>query len=151
MLMIATSVTAGVSIIKGRVYEKWYNDFLETSFLLNLCILSTATFYVQSEKSFNRDEVQSIISSVSVGIIFVYFLGISVFHSYQRIRKLKLFQDVLKSYRLKKQSDEVAYKEQSLSNEMHNIMAPKEPSLKIMSHTNVYMQLRESLLDDDCN
>ena len=59
-LLIVTSVTAGISIVKGRIYEKWYNDFLESSFLLNLCILSSATFYVQSEKSPDRDEVQSI-------------------------------------------------------------------------------------------
>ena len=65
----------------------------------------------------------------------MYFLGISVFHSYQRIRKLKLFQDVRKSYRLKKQSDEMAYKEQSL---------------EIISHTSVHLQLREPLLDGGC-
>ena len=41
-LLIIISVTAILSIIKGRVYEKWYNDFLESSFLLNLCLLSVA-------------------------------------------------------------------------------------------------------------
>ena len=68
--------------------------------------------------------------SISVGITFVYFLGILVFHTYQRIRKLKLSLDVCNSYRLKKQSDEMAHKEQRhLSDEI----AHKEPSLKIIS------------------
>lgn len=134
-LLIVTSVTAGISFIKGRVYEKWYNDFLESSFLLNLCILSTATFYVQSEKSLvnDRDKVQSIISSISVGITFVYFLGILVFHACQRIQKLNFLQKVRKSYRLKKQSEE---------------LADTDRSLEIISHTSVYVELREPLLDD---
>ena len=41
----------------------------------------------------------------------------------------------------------MAYKEQTLSDEM----APKEPSLNIIYGKNVYIKLRESLLDDDCN
>ena len=52
-LVIVSSVTVGLSLFKGRVYEKWYNDFLESSFLLNLYILSIATLYVR----FVEDEV----------------------------------------------------------------------------------------------
>ena len=141
-LLIVTSVTAILSIIKGRVYEKWYNDFLESSFLLNLCILSVATFYVQSKKSFtdNPQKVidnQSIVSSVSVGTAFLYFIGIMVFHTHQRMRKLDLssfFQGVRRRYRLclEKQSNKTAGKEQSM---------------EMITKSSVC--LRELLLDDE--
>ena len=95
-LLIVTSVTAILSIIKGQVYEKWYNDFLESSFLLNLCILSVVTFYVQSEKSFSDKpqkviDNQAIVSSISVGIAFLYFIGIVVFHTHQRTKEIDIF------------------------------------------------------------
>ena len=141
-LLIVTSVTAILSIIKGRVYEKWYNDFLESSFLLNLCILSVATFYVQSEKSFTDKpqkviDNQSIVSSVSVGIAFIFFIGIMVFHTHQRMRELDLssfFQGVRRRYRLrlKKQSNKTADKEQSM---------------EMITKSSVC--LRELLLDDE--
>ena len=133
MIMVISSFTAGLSIIKGQVYEKWYNDFLESSFLLNLCILSIASSYVQSEKSDSADK-QLILSGVSVGIAFVHFLGIVAFHTYQRIRKLNLhvLQRMRERYSLKKVCDDKAYNEQSL---------------EIISNSSV--SLRELLLDDD--
>ena len=137
-LTIVTSVIAGLAIIKGRIYEKWYNDFLESSFLLNLCTLSIVTFYVQSEKSSDPHkvmELQNILSSVSVGLAFLCFIGIMIFHTYRRKKELKLFLDQFgncKSYSLKKKSGENAYSEQSL---------------EIISNSTV--NLRELLLDDD--
>ena len=95
-LPIITSIIAILSIIKGRVYEKWYNDFLESSFLLNLCLLSVATICVQFEKS-STDKSQDIIdnqvivSSLSVGIAFIFFIGIIAFHTCQQIKELDLF------------------------------------------------------------
>ena len=38
-LLVIASVTAGLSI-NGRVYTRKYNDILESSFVLNLCIFS---------------------------------------------------------------------------------------------------------------
>ena len=133
-LLIITSVTAGLSVIKGRVYEKWYNDFLESSFLLNLCFLAITTFYLQSEESSDQVRVQSIISSVSVGIAFIYFIGIIAFHAYPRIPELKFFQNLHKSYTLKKQRDETAH---------------KEHSMKVIPTSIVSVDLREPLLEDD--
>ena len=134
-LTVLSSVVAGLAIIKGRVYEKWHNDFLESSFLLNLCVLSITTLYVQSEKSDPNEvmRLQNILSSISVGIAVLYFIGIMVLHAYQRIRELKLLQEfsICKSYSIKK-SDENAYNEQSL---------------EIISNSSV--SLREPLLDDD--
>ena len=143
-LLIITSVTAGLSIIKGRVYEKWYNDFLESSFLLNLSILSIATFYVQStECSGNPCEViehQSIVSSVSVGIAFIYFIGIVVFHIHQRMRELDLFdlfQSVYRRYKLhlKRKSNKKAQNEQSMEMITKSSVCLRELLLEDETHT----------------
>ena len=132
-LLIIISVTAILSIIKGRVYEKWYNDFLESSFLLNLCLLSVATIYVQSEKP-STDKPQDIIdnqvivSTLSVGIAFIFFIGIMIFHTCQQIKELDLFgffQSVHRSIK----------------------MVDKEHSTERISKSSV--RLRELLLDDD--
>ena len=94
-LLAVCSVVAGLSIIKGRVYEKRYNDFLESSFLLNLCIFSVATFYVSEEMTGDRQSrIQNILSGISVGIAFVYFIGILVFHVCQRLEGVDLFGSI---------------------------------------------------------
>ena len=92
-LLATFSIIAGLSIVKGRVYEKCYNDFLESSFILNLCVLSVATFYLSKNITDDRrDGIQVILSGVSVGIAFVYFIGIVVFHTYQRLESIGLFK-----------------------------------------------------------
>ena len=136
-LVIVSTVIAGLSIIKGQIYEKWYNDFLESSFLLNLCVLSIASSYVQSEKPDQDEEkiilYQNILSHISIVVVFLSFIGIVVFHAYQRLRKRKLLESMRKRYySLKKQHDEKAYDEQSL---------------EIVTNSSV--SLRELLLDDD--
>ena len=86
-LLIVCSVVAGLSIIKGRVYEKFYNDFLESSFVLNLCIFSVVTFYVLEEvPAESRPKIQYILCGISVGMAFVFFVGIIVFHAYQQLK-----------------------------------------------------------------
>ena len=74
-LLVIASVTAGLLLIKGRVYERRYNDILEFSFILNLCVLSTATFFLKED-----DIGQAAILNASVGISFVMFVGILFFH-----------------------------------------------------------------------
>ena len=134
-LVIVSSVTAGLSLFKGRVYEKWYNDFLESSFLLNLsCVLSIATLYVQSKNSFDPEYnkfTSAAVSTISVVIALLFFIGILVFHTYKRLRKLRPFQHVHKHYSLKK----------------HNEKVYSEQSMELISNSSV--SLRELLLDDD--
>ena len=109
-LVIVSTVIAGLSMIKEQIYEKRYNDFLESSFLLNLCFLLIASSYVQSKNSSDPSEVkrvQNILSHVSVGIAFVYFIGIVLFHVYQRLRKIapETFQCINKGYSLKNHNE----------------------------------------------
>ena len=73
------SVTVALLAIRFRVYEHFYNDVLESSFILNLGIFSVATFYI-NEKSEDAAKSQLILSRISVGIAFITFLGILLFH-----------------------------------------------------------------------
>ena len=79
--LAVSSVATALAVMKGRVYEKHYNDILESSFILNLCILSVATFYIMEEESGN----QYILLGISVGIAFVTFVGILIFHLYLQL------------------------------------------------------------------
>ena len=76
-----TSTTVALLAIRFRVYEHFYNDILECSFILNLGIFSVATFYFKEEKKFEgKSNSQLILSSISVGIAFIIFIGIFLFH-----------------------------------------------------------------------
>ena len=72
-------VTVALLAIRFRVYEHFYNDVLESSFILNLGIFSVVTFYI-NEKSEDAAKSQLILSSISVGITFITFFGILLFH-----------------------------------------------------------------------
>ena len=73
-----SSVSVALLAIRFRVYEHVYNDILESSYILNLGIFSVATFYFK-EKSEDANS-QLILSSISVGIAFITFIGILFFH-----------------------------------------------------------------------
>jgi len=82
----------GVSLIKkikeklhtftGSCYTVWYMSLLETSFILNLLVLSSATLYVYSSDANKAEVVYTF-----VGIAFVQFVGIVYFHGYATLRK----------------------------------------------------------------
>ena len=78
-LITITSVTAGlmaVAWLRGRIYLKFYNDFLEAFFLLNLCIFSATTYHVNMTGG-----NQAKVVFTSVGLAFITFFGILVFHT----------------------------------------------------------------------
>jgi hypothetical protein len=68
-----SSVVIALLSIKGRVYENCYTEALESSFLLNLGILSVATIYVRENDLGNAS--QALLSGLSVGVAFVTFLA----------------------------------------------------------------------------
>ena len=85
-----TSVCIALALLKERVYENHYNDYLESSFILNLCILSIATLFIADEGSGS----QYVLSSISVGIAFSIFCGIVVFHVYLQLKKTALWGEM---------------------------------------------------------
>lgn len=54
-----------------RIYKQWLLSVLETSFLFNLIVFSTVTFYIIVTKG-----DQNVIAYISIGIAFCSFLAI---------------------------------------------------------------------------
>ena len=78
-ILAVFTVTAVFLAMKRRVYEHWCKDILESSFILNLCILSVATFYLN--EGFDENiKSQHIPSLVSIGVAFITCIGILLFH-----------------------------------------------------------------------
>ena len=142
-ILVISSVTSGLLAIKGRVYEKHYNDLLESSFILNLCILSIMTFYLKEE---SQELHQLAVSNASIGISFVTFLGILLFHSYlqlksTRVWKSKAIPSIYKSHLLCK-----VFRIAPVKNE--EACADREiVDLDLSPVTSSIVELREPLLD----
>ena len=95
-ILAISSVAAALLAVKGRVYVYWLNDILESSFLLNLCVLSIISFYLDEEVSDIHS--QRVVSSISVGIAFISFVGILIFHVCYCIKSTKLWKVHLLTY-----------------------------------------------------
>ena len=117
-LLVVCFVVVGLPIIKGRVYKAWHNEFLESSFIFNLCIFSVATFYVSTNDSYDTDYNVRILSSISVGIAFAFFIWIVIFHIYQQLKNVKLFQALCKHCKITKMPNDV--KNEDKFNKSHN-------------------------------
>ena len=87
-LLAISSVAAALLAIKGRVYTRYSNDILESSFILNLCILSVATFYVKDKYG---GQSQLVPSSLSVGTTFVTFICLLFFHTYVHFKSTRIY------------------------------------------------------------
>jgi hypothetical protein len=90
-ILAITSVVIILLSIKRKVYENWYIDALESSFLLNLGIFSVATIYVRENDLGNSS--QAILSGISVGLVFVTFLGILLFHVFRQLKGMKIWKE----------------------------------------------------------
>ena len=80
-ILAIASVSAAIFALKGQVYEHWLNDALESISLLNLSILSIATYYIKNEVEKSVEfRSQLILSSISVATAFITFIGILFYH-----------------------------------------------------------------------
>ena len=93
--LLAILAVAGIlqlwAWISGGVYTKWYLDALEGSFVLNLTILASATYYV---KLSGGDQLAAGRTSVSLALL--TFIGILGYHIIQQVRHTKLWKKVPK-------------------------------------------------------
>ena len=140
-LLVIASVTAGLLSINGRVYERRYNDILESSFILNLCVLSVATFHLKDKNIESQPEVLN----TSVGISFLIFVGILFFHVYllfdsKNVWKYVAINSLLLKIWLLCKSFKIVSKEDE------NV-ALKSNDLEVVTSTLV--DLREPLIDND--
>ena len=86
VLLSVICIVVGLVLLKQvntvRTYKNWLLNTLEFSFLMNLVIFTAATYYV-GENGGNRNAL----ATSSLGISFITFLGILVYHSYAYIFK----------------------------------------------------------------
>ena len=99
-LLAISSVTTVPSVMKGKVYKKYANDILESSFILNLCLFSIITFYL---KAGNTPKYQIYVSNVSVGIVLLTFIGIIAFHIVLRLQSTFLWENGISSKSFRKE------------------------------------------------
>jgi hypothetical protein len=135
-ILAISSVTTALLAIKGRVYENRYIDALESSFLLNLSIFSVATFYIRENDLGNAS--QKFLSGLSVGVAFVTFLGILLFHVFHQLKRMKVWKE------------ETCFK----ANErpfIKNGNDRGDPQKRELEFTCSAAQLRESLLESEPN
>ena len=86
-LLAISSVALGLTVVTrytGAVYRNLYVNFLETSFILNLGILATATYYVKLAVV-PIYQLQAIVVYTSVGIAFATFIGVVLYHTYLQV------------------------------------------------------------------
>ena len=133
--------------MQRRVYEHWLKDVLESSFILNLGIFSVATFYLKEESDSQDDKSQCILSNVSVGIAFVTFLGILLFHislvlKSSKIWKMYMLPFIQKSLLLSKILRTTPVKDQTRAGDKDAAELQALPT-----STEIDVDLREPLLE----
>ena len=81
-LLSITSVTVSLTALAwlNQLYKKIYNDILEASFILNLCIFAAATYHIRETKG-RQDKL----AYTSAGIAFAIFVFIISYHIFCRI------------------------------------------------------------------
>ena len=98
-LLISLSAIIGLlslkALVLGGVYKSWYVGALETSFLLNLCILAAATYHVKySLTGPNQLQAQAAVTYTLLSIAFVTFVGILIYHISLQIRGTALGEKI---------------------------------------------------------
>lgn len=137
-LIAVSSLFTTIAIIpwlSSRIYEKLYADMLEASFILNICILSIASYHIRNEHG-----SQVVVTDVSVGIAFVEFVGIVTFHAYLRVKNKKIVERIRNLKCLGCMKDTLMKLQRNASS--------NEVKMEPVS-TNSFVSFREPLLDDD--
>ena len=76
--------------ISGGVYKLWPLNALESSFYLNLCVISLSTMYTR-----HGGGNQAIAMYISVGTALMTFTGILIYYTGKRIRYSRTWKDIL--------------------------------------------------------
>ena len=138
-LLTISSLTTGLLslvLLTGGVYKSWYLGALETSFFVNLAILTAATYHVKVSGG-----SQAAVVFFFLSIVFVTFAGIVLYHLYLQIKKTSMWKR-LNFAKLKSADDQAQSRDHT----------EKEETLIIEnsgSVTTTYVELREPLLNED--
>ena len=81
VISLATSAIFAWFTLCGMVYESWHRNAIEVSFILNLGILAAVTHHANQSGG-----NQAAVACTSVGVAFLTFVGIVMYHIYRRIK-----------------------------------------------------------------
>ena len=141
-LLAITSVTAGLAILawlRNKVYEQIHNDILESAFILNLCIFAVATYHVNISGG-----NQALLSNISVGIAFVTFVSIVVYHIYLNLRKTPVWKKLPKANIAKLcKNVKICCKRKQHPSGQHN----NRENLNVIVPTTITIDINEPLLE----
>ena len=104
MMLTAVACTGVLTIgwvLPGKsngIYSQWPLNILESSFILNLAVLSVATGYF-----LNNGGNQEILSCASATVAFVTFIGIMLFHTYKLVKGTRTWQYLAVCFQQKQQ------------------------------------------------
>ncbi len=87
-LLVLAITCAGLLLNASRVYKKWYNNALESSFILNLAILAAASYQVKVEGG-----SQAAVVYTSITVAFLTFIGIIAYHASERIKSSQIWRN----------------------------------------------------------
>ena len=94
IISITNAILTLPTILGARIYKMWCLSLLETSFILNLAILSAASQYIRHATGGNQNAA----TLTSVGIAFTTFSGIVVYHSVQQLKGTRLWRRVCRRH-----------------------------------------------------
>ena len=81
VISLATSAIFAWFTLCGMVYKSWHLNAIEVSFILNLGILAAVTHHANQSGG-----NQAAVACTSVGVAFLTFVGIVIYHIYKRIK-----------------------------------------------------------------
>ena len=93
-IVVSTFALVTYTATVGKVYKKWYLTLLENSFLFNLGVLALGTLYTSGKGKSHTAVVHTL-----VGIAFLQFVGIIIFHGYCSIKNSRAWRDYRSSRR----------------------------------------------------
>ena len=143
-LLIILSAVIGLlslkAIVLGGVYRNWYVDTLETSFLLNLCILAAATYHVEYSGG-----SQAAVTYTLLSVAFITFVGILIYHISLRIRGTTIGEKI--SIETRRLSATRRYSREPVMSELFDRSDSDTTPVKRNSTTATYSTLDVSIRD----
>ena len=147
-LIFIISFLAGLAVLSwthSGIYDKWYNNIIEASLILNLIILASATGHVMESE--NTDS-QAAIAYTFVGIAFVTFISVLLYHVIISLRststRRKLSKYVVTLTNRQNKGDKVDENERG-RHDQENIELNAVINPILLPHS-TFTELRETLL-----
>ena len=142
ILIITTSVTAvlaALAYVHKGIYENHFNGILEAFFIANLCFFAAVTYHIKT--SCAAGVSQDRVAHIFVGLAFVAFICIILFHIYMILRETALWKKIPKFSNVKKYFLH--------GKEENNNTTPddRQQSFNLKAPTTTVVELREPLLD----